>query len=76
LLAWGLAEAAAIRAQLPPGDERVLRKAFAERVVGRPLSPLLFAAFGGKLTLETVRGVVKTPEEASGYRDFNKAGHG
>jgi hypothetical protein len=63
LLAWATAEAAAIRSQLRPGDERATRKAFAERVVGRPLSPLLFAAFGGKLTLETVRGVVKTPEE-------------
>ena len=65
LLAWGLAEAEAIRATLPPGDERAMRKAFAAQVVGRPLSPLLFAALGGKLTLETVRGVVKTPEEAA-----------
>lgn len=68
LLAWGLAEAEGIRVTLPHGDERALRKAFAARVVGRPLSPLLFAAFGGKLTLDTVRGVVKTPEEAGEYR--------
>jgi RNA ligase len=66
LLAWGLAEAGVIRARLLPGDERAMRKAFAAEVVGRLLSPLLFAAFGGKLTLDTVRAVVKTPEEAAG----------
>lgn len=65
LLAWATAETEAVRSQLLPGNERAMRKAFAERVVGRPLVPLLFAAFGGKLTLETVRGVVKTPEEAA-----------
>jgi hypothetical protein len=65
LLAWATAEADAIRATLPPGDERAMRKAFAAKVVGRPLSPLLFAAFGGKLTLDVVRAVVKNPEEAS-----------
>lgn len=65
LLAWAATEAATIRAGLPPGDERATRKAFAAEVVGRPLSPLLFAAFGGKLTLDVVRAIVKTPEEAA-----------
>lgn len=76
LLAWATAEAAAVREQLPPGDERALRKAFAVRVVGRPMNALLFAAFGGKLTLDVVWGIVKTPEEASGLEDFNKSEHG
>jgi hypothetical protein len=76
LLAWATTEAAAIRGRLPPGDERAMRKAFAAEVVGRPLSPLLFAAFGGKLTLDVVRAIVKTPEEAAEHRDLNKAEHG
>jgi hypothetical protein len=74
LLAWATAEAETIRTTLPADDERAMRKAFAARVVGRPLSPLLFAAFGGKLTLGVVRGVVKTPEEAGGSAPLSPGG--
>ena len=65
LRAWADDEAARLRATLPTGDERLVRKAFAELAVRHPAKPLLFAAFGGKLTLRSVRDFAPTPEEAA-----------
>lgn len=64
LRAWAEGEATRLRATLPAGDERVVRKAFAERVLSHPAKALLFAAFGRKLTLRSVRDFAPTPEEA------------
>jgi hypothetical protein len=62
---WVQREADAIKRTLPPGDERATRKAFAEVALTRLLSPLLFVAFAGRLTVAKVREVVKTPDEAA-----------
>ncbi len=45
-------------------DRKAARKAFAARAMARPLSPLLFAAFDGRLSVKGVRALVKTPAEA------------
>ena len=47
-----------------PAAPRLLRKCFAARAVKLPLKALLFAAFDGRLTVATVREVVRTPDEA------------
>lgn len=65
LRAWADGEAARLRTTLPAGDERATRKAFAELVRSHPLKPLLFAAFGGKLTLRSARDFAPTPDEAA-----------
>lgn len=63
LRAWAEGEAARIRETLPAGDERAVRKSFAEAVVSHPAKPLLFAAFGGKLTLRSARDFAPSPDE-------------
>jgi hypothetical protein len=55
----------AIRNELEEGsDRRLLRKQFAARAVAQPLSPLLFAAFDGRLSVAAVRQLARTPDEA------------
>ena len=46
------------------GDAAAFRKAFAAVAVGLPYSGLVFAAFDGRLTLDRVRKIVRTPAEA------------
>ena len=65
LRTWAEAEAARIRRTLPAADERATRKAFAEAVKAHPAKPLLFAAFGGKLTLRSARDFAPTPDDAA-----------
>ncbi len=66
LRAWADAEAKRIRGTLAEADGRAARKAFAEAVKGHPAKALLFAAFGGKLTLRSARDFAPSPEEAAG----------
>jgi hypothetical protein len=66
---WGNATAAGLlrdaAAEAGSEDRRALRKAFAARAARYPLRPLLFAAFDGRLTAQTVREVARTPDEAA-----------
>jgi hypothetical protein len=64
LKAWAEGEAARIRGTLPDADERATRKAFAEVVKAHPAKPLLFTAFGGKLTLRSARDFAPSPDAA------------
>jgi hypothetical protein len=60
LRAWAEGRSAALRRDLPAGDPRSVRKAYAERVRGEPHPGLLFAALDGRLTLARVREYVPT----------------
>ena len=64
LRTWAETEAVRIRGALPATDERAMRKAFAEVVKAHAAKPLLFAAFGGKLTIRSARDFTPTPDEA------------
>lgn len=69
LRTWALARAADLRRQLPDGDPRAERKAFAALAKQEPHPALLFAAFDGRLSLGKVREYVSTPAEvAEGIR--------
>jgi hypothetical protein len=69
LRAWATEVAKRVLAEV--GDEagnppipRLLRKCFAARAVKLPLSPLLFAAFDGRLSVAVIREIARTPDEA------------
>ncbi|HEY1187859.1 MAG TPA: RNA ligase family protein [Gemmata sp.] len=65
---WGLRVGAAVRAEAEAeagtGNDRLLRKCFAARAVKMPHKALLFAAFDGRLDVNTVREFARTPAEA------------
>jgi hypothetical protein len=65
---WARQMSAAIEADLGGRagyDTGSFRKAYAARVVGRPLSALLFAALDGRLDRDRLRRLIRTPEEAA-----------
>lgn len=55
LIAWSEARIAALKALLPQGDPREVRKALAALVQHEPHPGLLFAAYDGRLTWEKIR---------------------
>ncbi|HVK11414.1 MAG TPA: hypothetical protein VM597_21775 [Gemmataceae bacterium] len=60
---WALDRAAELRRELPAGDPRSNRKAFAERAKREPHAGLLFSALDGRLSLGKVREYAGTPAE-------------
>jgi hypothetical protein len=69
LRSWALARAGQLLEEVQsevgsPPEKRLLRKAFAAHALKLPLSPLLFAAYDGRLEVAGVRQFARTPTEA------------
>ncbi len=66
LRAWAEETCRGLKARLggPAADAPAFRKAFAAVAVGLPYPGLVFAALDGRLTLDRVRKIIRTPAEA------------
>lgn len=65
LRAWAQSHFETMKAELPSGDIRAVRKVFAERAKRQPHAPLLFSALDGRLSVKRIREHVSTPIDVS-----------